>query len=219
MERRTVARILRAIRRRKGWSQARVAAPLNISQSELSRRERGDLEDCSVAEVQQWGASLGAHVSIEVRVDGERPLMDARHARLQNWIVGVLRQHGWTVMVEHSFNHYGDRGRIDVLAYHPIDRVLLVVEVKTRVDDVGDVLGRLDVKRRVAPILARQRQWQADAVVPMLLILEHRTNRRRIADHVTVFASFTVRARAATAWIRQPHGDVPAGLLLFANPK
>lgn len=217
MERRTVARSLRAIRRRKGWPQAKVAAQLNISQSEMSRRERGSLEDCSVAEVERWGVALGAHVSLDVRVDGEHPLADERHARLQSWIVGVLRQHGWTVLVEHSFNHYGDRGRIDVLAYHPIDHLVVAVEVKTRVHDVGDILGRLDVKRRVAPILAREQHWQASAVVPMLLILEHRTNRRRIADHAAAFANFVVRGRAASAWLRRPRGPTPAGILLFAR--
>lgn len=207
------------MRRRKGWSQARLAAQLEISQSELSRWERGSLEDCSVAEVERWGAVLGAHVSMEVRVDGERPLTDARHARLQNWIVGLLRQHGWTVLVEHSFNHYGDRGRIDVLAYHPIDHILLIIEVKTRIDDVQDILGRLDVKRRVAPILAREQRWPATATVPMLLILEHRTNRRRTADHAPVFANFTARARAASAWLRHPDGPAPSGVLLFASPR
>jgi Holliday junction resolvase-like predicted endonuclease/DNA-binding XRE family transcriptional regulator len=218
MERRTVARSLRAIRRRKGWSQRRLAAQLDISQSELSRRERGSLEDCTVAEVERWGVALGAHVSVEVRVDGERPLTDERHARLQNWLVGVLRQHGWSVLVEHSFNHYGDRGRIDVLAHRPIDNALVVVEIKTRIDDVGDVLGRLDVKRRVAPILAREQQWQPKAVVPMLLILEHRTNRRRVADHAPVFTGYPMRAQPATAWLRRPRGPAPAGILLFAIP-
>jgi transcriptional regulator with XRE-family HTH domain len=217
MERRTVARSLRAVRRRKRWSQARVASQLQISQSELSRRERGSLENCSVAEVERWAVALGAHVSIDVRVDGERPLVDARHARLQDWLAGLLRQHGWTVLVEHSFNHYGDRGRIDVLAYHPIHRALAVIEIKTRVEDVGDILGRLDVKRRVAPLLAREQKWNATAIVPMLLILEHRTNRRRVADHGTVFAGFTLRGRAARAWLRRPGAAAPSGVLLFAT--
>jgi transcriptional regulator with XRE-family HTH domain len=218
MERRTVARSLRAIRRRKGWSQRRLAAQLGISQSELSRRERGGLEDCSVAEVERWGVALGAHVSLDVRVDGERPLNDERHARLQNWLVGLLRQHGWSVLVEHSFNHYGDRGRIDVLAHHPIAHVLVVVEIKTRIDDVGDVRGRLDVKQRVAPVLARDQRWPISAVVPMLLILEQRTNRRRVADHARVFEVYPIRAQPATAWLRRPRGPSPAGILLFASP-
>lgn len=217
MERRTVARSLRAIRRRKGWSQRRVAAQLGISQSELSRRERGSLENCSVAEVERWGVALGAHVSLDVRVEGERPLSDERHARLQNWLVGMLHQHGWSVLAEHSFNHYGDRGRIDVLAHRPIDNALLIVEIKTRIDDVGDVLGRLDVKCRVAPMLARERQWRTDAVVPMLLILEQRTNRRRVADHAPLFSAYPMRAQTAAAWLRRPRGPAPAGILLFAN--
>jgi hypothetical protein len=196
-----------------------VASQLKVSQSELSRRERGSLEDCSVAEVERWGAALGAHISIDVRIDGERPLLDQRHVRLQSWIAGMLRHHGWSVHVEHSFNHYGDRGRVDVLASHPTDHALLVVEVKTRIHDVGDILGRLDVKRRVAPMLAREQSWPATAIVPMLLILEHRTNRRRIVDHATVFANFTLRARAATAWLRRPDGPAPTGILLFASPK
>lgn len=217
MERRTVARTLRALRRRKGWSQATVGERLGISQSELSRRERGSLENCSVAEVEHWGAVLGAHVSMEVRVDGERPLTDARHAQLQTWIVRLLQDHGWTALAEHSFNHYGDRGRIDVLAYHPIARVVVVIEIKTRVDDVQDTIGRLDIKRRVAPTLAREQGWAVAAVVPVLIILEHRTNRRRVADHAPLFATYSVRSRAAVAWIRRPNGPAPSGVLLFAT--
>ena len=218
MERRTVARSLRAIRRRKGWSQRRLAAQLNISQSELSRRERASLEDCSVAEVERWGIALGAHVSVDVRTGGERPLKDERHARLQVCLVGLLTRHGWTVLVEHSFNQYGARGRIDVLAHHPIAHALVVVEIKTRLVDVGDILGRLDVKRRVAPILAREPSWPVSAVVPMLLILEQRTNRRRVADHAPVFERYPMRAQPATAWLRRPRGPTPAGILLFASP-
>lgn len=206
------------MRRRKGWAQRKVAALLGISQSELSRRERGSLENCSVAEVERWGAVLGAHLSLEIRFDGERPLRDARHARLQTWLVGLLTRHGWTVLVEHSFNQYGDRGRIDVLAHHPIARVIVVAEIKTSIDDVGDVLGRLDVKRRVAPILAREQRWSTGEVVPMLLVLEQRTNRRRVADHASVFSSFPMRAQPAAAWLRRPRGPLPPGIVLFARP-
>ena len=30
-----------------------------------------------------------------------------------------------------SFNHNGDRGRIDLVAFHPVHQVLLVIEMKT----------------------------------------------------------------------------------------
>lgn len=41
-----------------------------------------------------------------------------------------------------SFNHYGDRGRYDILAFHPPTGILLVVEVKTGIGDVQATLGR-----------------------------------------------------------------------------
>ncbi len=146
-------------------------------------------------------------------------MADARHAVLQNWLATLLRAAGWTVEVEVSFNHYGDRGRIDLLAFHATIRVVLVVEIKTMLDDAQEVLGRLDVKARVAPIVARERGWDVATVVPALVILEGSTARRRVAAHDALFASLDLRARAATAWLGDPRrGAVPGGILLFVSP-
>ena len=73
-------------------------------------------------------------------------------------------------MTETSFNHYGDRGRIDVMAFHSPLRILLVIEIKTRIQDVQDTLGRLDIKKRIAPILARDRGWDVAAIVPAFVV-------------------------------------------------
>lgn len=183
----------------------------------MSRWETGALERCSVARLERWAAVLNAHVVIDIRVDGERPLTDARHAALQDWLVGTLRTAGWLVEAEPSFNVYGDRGRIDVLAYHPALHILLVVEIKTRIEDAQELLGRLDVKKRVAPGMARDRGWQVDAVVPAIFILDGSTARRRIAMHQALFASFPLRARRAMAWLRRPHSHTPAGILAFVT--
>jgi hypothetical protein len=186
----------------------------------MSRWETGGLEGCSVADVERWATALGAHLAIELRVDGERPQADAQHAKIQNWLVGILRTCGWLAEPEIRFNVYGDRGRIDVLAYHPLQQVLLVVEIKTLLTDAQEVLGRLDVKRRVGPIVAKERGWKVAAVVPMLLVKEGSTARRRLAAHAALFASFGLRARAAMAWLRQPRPPLPLGLLvLVSSPK
>lgn len=219
MERRTIARALRAIRRRKRLSQCKLAQRIGISQSELSRREQHALAGCSIEELERWADALNARLLVELRVDGEKPMTDARHATLQDWLAGLLRANGWIVLVEPSFKHYGDRGRMDVLAYHPTRRVLLVVEIKTRVDDSQEPVGRLDVKRRIAPVLAREQGWQADAVVPMVLLDDQRTNRRRIAQHAELFASHSLRGRSAVAWLRRPTASAPNGILVFAAPR
>ena len=218
MERRTIARSLRALRRRRRWSQRRLGDVLGISQTEVSRRERSALESCTVAAVEQWATALGAHLVLDLRVDGERPLTDAAHAEMQNWLAGVLRGAGWLVEPEVSFNHYGDRGRIDLLAFHPGQRILLVIEIKTRLFDAQDVIGRLDVKRRVAPLLVRQRGWSPSTVLPALVFREDSTTRRRLAAHEALFASYSVRGRTALAWLRHPRQPVPAGMLIVATP-
>lgn len=217
MERRTIVRALRAVRRRKRWSQRQLGGRIGISKSEMSRWESSALETCSVPELEKWATALNAHLIVDLRVDGERPMADARHAGLQSWLVGMLRSAGWIVEPEPSFNVYGDRGRIDVLAYHPVRHIVLVVEIKSRVDDAQELLGRLDVKKRVAPGMARERGWEVAAVVPAVVILEGSTARRHVTMHEALFASYQLRARAAMAWLRRPQPPVPTGILAFVN--
>jgi len=217
MERRTVARALRALRRRRRWTQRRLALSLGISQAELSRRERSALEWCTAADVERWAAALGAHAALELRIDGQRPLTDARHAALQEWLVRTLREAAWVVEAEVSFNHYGDRGRVDLLAWDPRTGSLLAAEIKTRLDDVHDVLGRLDVKRRIAPQLAAERGWRTTSTVPMLAFVEATTTRRRIAAHQALFARYTSRGRPAAGWLRRPAAPAPTGILLLVR--
>jgi hypothetical protein len=40
----------------------------------------------------------------------------------------------WQVVVEYTFNHYGDRGSVDVVAWHAGAGALLLVEVKSEPD-------------------------------------------------------------------------------------
>jgi transcriptional regulator with XRE-family HTH domain len=86
-----MARALRALRRRKRWSQRRLGIDLGISQMEVSRRERSALERCTVGDLDLWSTAVGAHLVLDLRVDGERPLTDGAHAEMQNWLMGVLR--------------------------------------------------------------------------------------------------------------------------------
>lgn len=209
---------LKTLRRRKGWSQARLGRELGIGQQRVSRLER-DVRRIPLGRLERWASALDAYLAVEVRVSGERPLTDARHAALQNRLAHQLRSGGWLVETEVSFNHYGDRGRFDVLAYHLVLRILLVVEIKTRIVDVQDVLGKLDVKKRVAPLIAKDRGWNVACVVPALVVREDRTARRRVHDHPALFAPFSLRARAARAWLRAPLLPAPSGILLFeADP-
>lgn len=128
--------------------------------------------------------------------------------RLERW--------GWLVRVEVSYSRYGERGRIDLLAWHPATRLLLVVEIKTDLVDVQQLLGSLDVKARLARHVAATHGWDADAVVPAIVFAEDRTVRRRLTMLDTLFDRFGVRGRAAISWLRSPEG-IAGGLLWFVD--
>jgi transcriptional regulator with XRE-family HTH domain len=215
-----VPRSIRALRLRKGWSQAELAERSGVSREAVSRMERGALAGMTIARVDQIATALGASVAVQVRWQGEQldRLVDAAHAALQQEVAELLIGLGWLIRVEVSFNHYGDRGRVDLLAFHPLLRVLLVVEIKSGLGDMQDTLGRIDVKVRLGGVLAREVGWtDVSAVVPVLVIGDSRTARNLVAAHDALFARFDVRGRAALRWVRRPGAPWPAGLLWFAN--
>jgi transcriptional regulator with XRE-family HTH domain len=152
MPRRWIGRNIRVLRRRRGWRQADLASAAGLSQPTISKIERDRLADVTFHAILACVGALDAHLALELFHDGERVdnLRDADHAAIQDWLASRLSSWGWDVAVEASFNHYGDRGRVDVLAYDPSGRTLLVAEVKSRIDDAQDTVGRLDVKARVA---------------------------------------------------------------------
>jgi hypothetical protein len=65
------------------------------------------------------------------------------------------------VVPEVSFSIFGERGVIDVLAWHAATRTILVIELKTVIADVNELIGNVDRKRRLAPRVAAERGWDA----------------------------------------------------------
>ncbi|MGH2446229.1 MAG: hypothetical protein ACRDGD_09350 [Candidatus Limnocylindria bacterium] len=170
--------------------------------------------------IDRIAGALGASVHVQIRWQGEQldRLIDAAHAGLQQSVAEALTAMGWAVRVEVSFNHYGDRGRVDILAFHPALRVLLVVEIKSALGDLQETLGRLDVKARLGAQLARDQGWADVAIViPALVVGDSRNARAIVAEHGALFARYDVRGRAALAWIRHPTVPMPTGLLWYVN--
>jgi hypothetical protein len=110
-----------------------------------------------------------------------------------------------------SFSIYGERGIIDVLAWHPARRMLLVIELKTEIVDVSRLLGSMDQRRRLAWQLARDRGWRPVAVSTWVVVAEGRTNRRVVARHARVLRSkFPVDGRRLRSWLRDPATRIDA---------
>jgi hypothetical protein len=127
-------------------------------------------------------------------------------------IAGVfMRLPNWLVKAEVSFAIYGERGVIDVLAFHPPSRALLVVELKTELVDVQALLGTVDRYQRLARRIATERGWQPLTVSCWIVFRDTMTNRRRVDTHATVLrAAFPNGGRDLAAWLRQPTDAIHA---------
>jgi transcriptional regulator with XRE-family HTH domain len=213
-----IGRKLRILRLRLGWRQQDLAERAGVSRATVSQAETDPARSVSLRALQQIADALGARLTLDVQWRGAEldRLLDAHHAALVELVGAFLRRHGWDVRVEVSFNHYGDRGRYDMLAFHGMARLVLVIEVKTAFGDLQDTIGRLDVKMRVAATVVRPLGWRPAAFVPVLVLAEDTTARRTVRDHPTLFARFTERGRSGLSWIQSPdHQAVPSGVLLF----
>jgi transcriptional regulator with XRE-family HTH domain len=214
-----VGRILRALRRRRLMRQADCAALAGVHRSTCSLLERGHGDRLSLRTLRRCAAVLDVRLDLTPTWRGAElaRMHDESHASIQSAWKARLERWGWRVWVEVSINHYGDRGRIDLLARLPASRVLLVCEVKTEIADAQGILGGLDVKRRVAPLVARSMGIGAvEVVVPLLLVAEGSTNRDRVRRLAPLFTQFALRGHQAISWLRQPQ-SASSGLLVFTK--
>lgn len=216
----SIGRGLRALRHRRNLRQRDASALAGIARSVLADLEAGRLASHAVEALTQAAEALGGSIRIDLVVPGGdlRRLLDADHAAIQAEWKQMLERSGWLVDAELTFNHYGERGSIDLFAWHPATRTLLVIEIKTVIVDIQDLLAGIDRKARIGRSLATERGWRPTAVVPMLLVAEGSTARRRITEHASLFSRFALRGRAAVAWLRQPEAaSVPTGVLCITK--
>ena len=213
-----LGRIARALRHRLGWRQLDVARRAGVSQRQVSRVERGQVDNLTVATIARTFAALDADlVQIVKWRSGELDrLLDEGHATIVGRLATYLAARRWEPQIEVSFAIYGDRGSLDLLAWHPPTATLLVVEVKTEIASVEETIRKHDVKWRLGAGLARERfGWRAARVGRLLVLPGTTTARSRVARHEAVFLrAYPLRGASLRAWLRNPDGA--ASGLLFA---
>jgi hypothetical protein len=198
-------------------AQVDLAARCGLGRSAISDIERGHADRYTFGAIRGVLRALDADVTFSVRWGGPGDLdrlLDRDHAALVRTWAELHQAHGWEIWPEASCSVHGERGRIDLLGFHPPTGLLEVAEMKTGLWDIQDTIGRLDTKIRLAPRLAKDRSWIVRRVVGALVIGEGRTARRRIEEHAVLFARYAVRGRAAKAFVKAPTPDA-TGLLAF----
>jgi transcriptional regulator with XRE-family HTH domain len=213
-----VGKTFRAIRVELRLRQADVALRAGVSQQIVSAVERGMIGSMPTDTLDRLASALQADLDLTLRWRGPRlaRLLDRRHAALQNAVVAELTASGWQTVAEESFNYFGDRGSVDILAWLPGPRALLIVEIKTEIVDLQDMLHAIDVKERVVPdVVRRSRKWLPVSTATVVVLPSTSTHRRAVATHAALLsASLPARTGQIRDWIRQPIGHL-RGLWFF----
>ena len=212
---------VRLLRRRRGWTQQRLGLEARVSRWAVCEVESGRAARLATRDLIDIVSALGGHLVVRIAYQGEGldRLRDRRHAAIVEAMVQRLRSDGWEAATEVSFSVYGERGSIDLFAFHEPTGALLVIEVKTVVPDIGGMLATIDRKVRLAPDLARTRGWTPRSVGRLLVVPEASTVRRRIAVHQATFDNaFPARTVAVNRWLRRPDGPI-SGLLILSSAR
>ena len=203
---------MRAIRLSTRRSQAAVAKRAGISQPVYSRAERGQIANLKVSTMEAIASALDADLILDLRYGAGRidRLIDRAHAALVEHVLRHLRSAGWDVVIEFSFNVYGERGSVDLLAWHAATRTLLIVEVKSRMTDLQDMLLSLGRKLRLVPDeVRRQIGWDAVAVGRIVVAPGTTESRAVLQRHRSMFdVSLPYRAMEIRRWLRTPRGPI-----------
>lgn len=210
---------LRALRRRRRWTQQELALRSRSSRAAVSSIERGEADRFTLATLERLAASLEARLVVRVLWHGEEldRLLDSAHATLVEVTVGMLGAMGWECAVEVTFAIGTERGSIDVLGWHATTRSLVVIEVKSVVPDVQAMLGAFDRKARLGAAVARSRGWDAASISRVLILPDDRTSRRRVERFAATFERvLPARTREIRRWLRRPAGSI-SGINFLSN--
>jgi transcriptional regulator with XRE-family HTH domain len=199
-------RVLREIRRYKGWTLRRAAAEAGLSVAQAWRIEADLVE--SAASLSRYARGLGATVDVFVRYQGADldRLLNRRHSAMHGRIGELFESlPAWSAIPEATYSVYGERGVVDWVAWHAETRTLLIVELKTALVDVNDLLGAMNRRSRLATQIAAPYGWAPTQVATWLVLEDGRTNRRHVAQHASVLrAAFPDDGRTIRGWLRNP---------------
>jgi transcriptional regulator with XRE-family HTH domain len=212
---------IRAIRVKRGWTQQELARRSGVSRATISRLERGHLATFSVDTIRRVAKALEVRVDLVPRWragDLDR-LLNAKHSQLHELVARWFAKElpAWVLAPEVSYAIYGERGVVDIVAWHAGRRAILVIELKTDIVDVNQMIGKVGEKARLIRQVVKDRGWDPLTVSTWLIVAAGRTNRARIATHQAVLhAAFPNDGRAVRSWLADPIGNV-AGLSLWSD--
>jgi transcriptional regulator with XRE-family HTH domain len=168
----TFARLCLDTRTMLDITQQALANAVGVSRPYIAAIETGRANP-SLDLVERIADRLGIHldlVAVRPIVTAGRSRGDLVHARCSGYTDRRLRSDAWEVRREVEVVHGRSHGWIDLLAFDPRTGTLLIVEIKTRIDDLGAIERQLGWYEREAVDLALRRfGWRAKNVGAWLI--------------------------------------------------
>ena len=207
-----IGRVFRAVRHRMRHRQQDVAERAHVSRQLVSRIERGRLDEVSTVALRAVADALEIRLETTARWRGgdlDR-LLNRRHAAMHEAALALFeRRAGWTTVSELSFNVWGERGVIDLAAWHEERHALVINELKSEFVDPGELVGTMDRRRRLAVEIARSRGWEPAVIALWVIVEDTRTNRRHLAASRRLLrGAFPADGHAMLRWLDDPAGPI-----------
>lgn len=214
-----LARAARILRSEQGLRQRDLVVPGRSREFTL-QLEAGQISALRVGDLRAHFARLGATIRISAWWNGASldRLLDERHAGVIEAAIGELRRYDWRRETEVTFSEWGERGSIDVFGAHDASRSVVVSEAKSEWGSIEETIRVLDVKARLAPIVAEKRFGFVPERVGVVLMFPEDRSARRIAQRyqATLATAFPARNVEVRRWLRRPEGRL-RGLLFLPN--
>jgi len=197
-------------------TQDELAARVGVTRGYIAGIEMGRANP-TLDVTEKLATALDLEVNWQIRppiVHGDGQARDLVHARCSAYVDRRLRAVGLLTAREVEIVHARSHGWIDLLAYDPDVATLLLVEVKTRLDDLGALERQIGWYERSALDAARRVGWRPVRVVTWLVVLASAEADAGILAHRSVFYSaFPVRAHEALRWLGDRR-ETPTGRVL-----
>jgi DNA-binding XRE family transcriptional regulator len=204
----TFARLCRDTRTALDITQQTLADAVGVSRAHIASVESGRCNP-SLDLVVRIGDTLGLELDLvahpPVVIAGRQ--REIVHARCSGYLDRQFRRAGWVTKREFEVVHGRSHGWIDLLAFDRRTGTLVIVEIKTRLDDLGAIERQLGWYERNVDRIGRQLGWRPKRMVAWLVMLASeevetalRSNREALA------VGFPVRADEMARILR---GEAP----------
>lgn len=179
-------------------TQQTLANAVGVSRAHIAAIESGRCNP-SLDLVGRIGDTLGLELDLVARL----PMViagrqrDIVHTRCSGYIDRHFRRAGWVTKREVEVVHGRSHGWIDLLAFDPRTGTLVIIEIKTRLDDLGAIERQLGWYERYARDTGLSLGWRPRRVLSWLVMLASDEVEAALrADREALEIGFPMRAAA-----------------------